>query len=39
MLASMDGMAGRGQVIVIAATNRAQALDPALRRPVDLIEK
>ena len=33
MLASMDGMAGRGQVIVIAATNRAQAVDPALRRP------
>ncbi|MHA2502303.1 MAG: CDC48 family AAA ATPase [Candidatus Kariarchaeaceae archaeon] len=33
MLASMDGMAGRGQVIVIAATNRASAVDPALRRP------
>jgi len=33
MLASMDGIGGRGQVIVIAATNRASAVDPALRRP------
>jgi transitional endoplasmic reticulum ATPase len=32
LLASMDGMKGRGRVIVIAATNRPDALDPALRR-------
>jgi transitional endoplasmic reticulum ATPase len=29
----MDGLKARGKVIVIAATNRPQALDPALRRP------
>ena len=29
----MDGLEGRGKVIVIAATNRPNALDPALRRP------
>ena len=29
----MDGMKSRGKVIVIAATNRPNALDPALRRP------
>ncbi len=33
LLASMDGMVGRGQVIVIGATNREAAVDPALRRP------
>ncbi len=33
LLASMDGISGRGQVIVIAATNRESAIDPALRRP------
>ena len=33
LLALMDGMAGRGNVIVIGATNRPGALDPALRRP------
>ncbi|MFH0962067.1 MAG: CDC48 family AAA ATPase [archaeon] len=32
LLASMDGMTKRGQVMVIAATNRPNALDPALRR-------
>jgi len=32
LLASMDGMNKRGQVMVIAATNRPNALDPALRR-------
>lgn len=32
MLALMDGLKGRGKVIVIAATNRPDALDPALRR-------
>ena len=33
LLALMDGLESRGDVIVIAATNRPQALDPALRRP------
>ena len=33
MLSLMDGLAARGKVIVIAATNRPNALDPALRRP------
>jgi len=33
LLALMDGLKGRGKVIVIGATNRPQALDPALRRP------
>ena len=28
----MDGAKGRGQVVVIAATNRPTAIDPALRR-------
>jgi transitional endoplasmic reticulum ATPase len=32
LLALMDGLKSRGQVIVIAATNRPNALDPALRR-------
>jgi len=33
LLALMDGLSSRGQVIVIAATNRPNAIDPALRRP------
>ena len=33
LLALMDGLSGRGNVIVIGATNRVNALDPALRRP------
>ena len=33
LLANMDGLKERGQVIVIGATNRVNALDPALRRP------
>ena len=33
LLASMDGLKGRGHVIVIGATNRPDAIDPALRRP------
>ncbi|MEM1956741.1 MAG: CDC48 family AAA ATPase [Archaeoglobaceae archaeon] len=33
LLALMDGLESRGQVIVIAATNRPDAIDPALRRP------
>ncbi|MHC1570431.1 MAG: CDC48 family AAA ATPase [Methermicoccaceae archaeon] len=32
LLALMDGLAARGQVVVIGATNRPNALDPALRR-------
>src|SRR5438094_3860399 len=34
LLTLMDGLSGRGQVIVIGATNRDEAIDPALRRPV-----
>ena len=33
LLALMDGLKGRGQVIVIGATNLPNVLDPALRRP------
>ena len=33
MLTMMDGLKTRGKVIVIGATNRINALDPALRRP------
>lgn len=33
LLALMDGLSGRGNVIVMGATNRPNALDPALRRP------
>ena len=33
LLALMDGLEARGDVIVIAATNRPDAVDPALRRP------
>ncbi len=33
LLALMDGLASRGQIIVIAATNLPNSLDPALRRP------
>ncbi len=33
ILSMMDGLKSRGKVIVIAATNRQNALDPALRRP------
>jgi transitional endoplasmic reticulum ATPase len=32
ILALMDGLSARGEVIVIAATNRPNALDPAIRR-------
>jgi len=32
LLTLMDGLSDRGQVIVIAATNREEAIDPALRR-------
>ena len=33
LLASMDGLKSRGKVVVIAATNIPNSLDPALRRP------
>jgi transitional endoplasmic reticulum ATPase len=33
LLAIMDGLKSRGKVIVIAATNRPNDIDPALRRP------
>ncbi|PKK85791.1 MAG: ATPase [Thermoplasmata archaeon HGW-Thermoplasmata-1] len=33
MLTLMDGLKGRGKLIVIGATNRPDSLDPALRRP------
>ena len=33
LLTMMDGIAGRGQVVVVGATNRPDAIDPALRRP------
>ncbi|MBN1330232.1 MAG: CDC48 family AAA ATPase [Candidatus Heimdallarchaeota archaeon] len=32
LLALMDGLESRGQVVVIAATNRPDSIDPALRR-------
>ena len=33
LLTMMDGLESRGEVIVIGATNRLDAIDPALRRP------
>lgn len=33
LLALMDGLKSRGSVVVIGATNRPDAVDPALRRP------
>jgi transitional endoplasmic reticulum ATPase len=33
LLSLMDGMKSRGKVVVIAATNRPDSIDPALRRP------
>ncbi|WIA11343.1 hypothetical protein OEZ85_011465 [Tetradesmus obliquus] len=33
LLALMDGLESRGRVVLIGATNRPDALDPALRRP------
>jgi transitional endoplasmic reticulum ATPase len=33
LLSLMDGMSSRGKVVVIGATNRVNAVDPALRRP------
>ena len=33
LLTLMDGLTSRGQVVVIAATNMPESIDPALRRP------
>ncbi len=33
LLTLMDGLSGRGEVVVLAATNLPDSLDPALRRP------
>ncbi|XP_027501421.1 ATPase family AAA domain-containing protein 2 [Corapipo altera] len=33
LLALMDGLESRGEVVVIGATNRLDSIDPALRRP------
>jgi len=33
LLTLMDGMKSRGKVVIIAATNRPDSIDPALRRP------
>ena len=33
LLTALDGLKGRGNVIVIGATNRPNSIDPALRRP------
>ena len=33
LLTLMDGLKSRGKVVVIAATNRPDSIDPALRRP------
>ncbi len=33
LLALMDGLDDRGNVIVLGATNRPDSVDPALRRP------
>ncbi|XP_014667126.1 PREDICTED: ATPase family AAA domain-containing protein 2-like isoform X1 [Priapulus caudatus] len=33
LLALMDGLDGRGEIVIIGATNRIDSIDPALRRP------
>uniref|UniRef100_A0A8C0GQY7 ATPase family AAA domain containing 2B n=1 Tax=Chelonoidis abingdonii TaxID=106734 RepID=A0A8C0GQY7_CHEAB len=33
LLALMDGLDNRGEIVVIGATNRLESIDPALRRP------
>lgn len=33
LLTLLDGLESRGQLVVIGATNRPNAIDPALRRP------
>ena len=39
LLALMDGMSDRGNVVVLGATNRPDSLDPALKDLADLIVK
>ncbi len=33
LLALMDGLDSRGEIVIIGATNRIDSIDPALRRP------
>ena len=33
LLALMDGLDNRGEIVVIGAANRLDSIDPALRRP------
>ena len=33
LLALMDGLDNRGEIVIIGATNRLDSIDPALRRP------
>ena len=33
LLALMDGLDARGEIVIIGATNRLDSIDPALRRP------
>lgn len=33
LLTLLDGLESRGQLVIIGATNRPNAIDPALRRP------
>ncbi|NWH76001.1 SPA5L protein, partial [Piaya cayana] len=33
LLTLLDGVGGEGKMVIVAATNRPEALDPALRRP------
>jgi SpoVK/Ycf46/Vps4 family AAA+-type ATPase len=33
LLALMDGLDNRGEIVIIGATNRIDSIDPALRRP------
>jgi transitional endoplasmic reticulum ATPase len=33
LLTLMDGLSSRGKIVIVAATNRPNVIDPALRRP------